>query len=152
MDTPPRPGDRVRHAAGHWDERRAQLLARAWPHANCSCADPGCAHSSAPAIPARAGGGLTMILPKPSLRLKPRGTDVGIPPARGTSSRPRLAGDSVVCGVQMGVGCRGNPRPLPGTTACRNTGNKLIPTSHHDAKTQLLLKDGCRLQTIFRLW
>lgn len=54
-----------------------------------------------------------------------------------TSSGHRLTGDNMVCGVQLGTGCGGSPRPLPGTTACRHTGNKLIPTSHCDSSAAL---------------
>lgn len=87
-----------------------------------------------------------MILPNPSLRLKPRGLNVGnLPGTQGISSRHQLTGDNMVCSGQTGMGRPGSSRPLPGTTAHRHAGNKLIPTSYCDAKAQPLFKDGCQL-------
>lgn len=54
-----------------------------------------------------------------------------------TSSRHWLTGDNMVCGVHPGTGCLGSPRPLPRTTVCQRTGNKLIPTSHCDSSAAL---------------
>lgn len=52
---------------------------------------------------------------------------------------------TMVCSGQMGMGRPGSSRPLPGTTAHRHAGNKLIPTSYCDVKAQPLFKDGCQL-------
>lgn len=153
-DIPPHPGEmalgaqpeqRLTPAARHWDERRVQLLTRAWSRADRSWADAACAHNSASATGAGLGG-LTTILPNPSLGLKPRGINIGNPPGtRGTSSRHQLAGDNTVCGGQTGLGHPGSSRPLPGTTAHRHAGNELIPTSHRNVNAQPLFKDDCQL-------
>lgn len=119
MDIPPHPGEmalgaqpeqRLTPAARHWDERRVQLLTRAWPHADHSWADAGCAHSSTSATTAGLGG--LMILPNPSLRLKPRGINVSNPPGtQGISSRHQLTGYN---GLQWADG-HGAPRELQAT-------------------------------------
>lgn len=93
--------DGVWRAAGHWDQHPA----RAWPRVNRSWADPACAHSSASATTAGPGG-FTMILPKPSLRLKPRGTNVGIPPVHG--GHPAGTGSLVTTWSAV---CRGHGAP-----------------------------------------
>lgn len=95
--------DGIWHAAGC----RVQLLARAWPLVNCSWAAPACAHSSTSSQHGRAGG-LMIMLPNPSLMLKPRSSNVGIPLVHGghpegTSSL--VATLSVVCSWAQGA-CR----------------------------------------------
>lgn len=158
MDFPACPGEmafcmqpeqQLTPAAGHWDECRVQLLARARPCANGSWAAPACAHSSASATIAGLGG-LMRILPNPSLRLNPRGTNVGIPLARG--GHPAGTGSlvttwSVVCSRARAAWgapghCHGPPRAsIQGTSS----------SPHPTATTEPLLKNGCWLETICRL-
>lgn len=110
--------DGIWHAAGH----RVQLLARTWPSVNCSWAAPACAHSSTSSQHGRAGG-LRMMLPNPSLRLKHCWHSSGV---WGTSRGPQL---TVVCSWAQGA-CRATTGPLQ----CRHTRDRLIPTSHRDGK------------------
>ena len=137
--------DSVRCAAGHWDEHRVQFLARAWPRADLSWADPASAHSSASA-PMAGLGGSTMVLPNPSLRSEPRGTNVSIPPApEGHPAGISLLVPTRSVACRRARGAQAAPGPCQGPPPARN---KLIPTSHHDAKAQLLFKAINHLQAV----
>lgn len=133
--TPPR-RDGIWHTAGH----RVQLLARTWPLVNCSWAAPACAHSSTSSQHGRAGG-LMMMLPNPSPRLKPRSSTVGIPLVHG--GHPEGTSSLVITlWCAAGHGVPAEPQATARATA--------MPA--HQGQAHHLITQGCESSAALKGW